>query len=103
MAEFRTSIGAFNAVMNILDRVPTNIAKAVKKDAEALTPVVTGRLRDGFELKESSGLGSDATVINEVPYAGFIEFGTENIQPRAMVGQAVIKVSADARKYLRNR
>ena len=34
-----TAIGAFNAIDRILDAVPTNIAKAVKKDAEALTPV----------------------------------------------------------------
>jgi len=103
MAEHKTALGSFFAVMEDLNEIPNNVAKAVKKDAEELTPVNSGRLKKGYVLTPSTALGQTVEVINEVPYAGFIEFGTENIQPRAMVGQAALKVSADARKYLKDR
>lgn len=99
----KTAMESFLNVMDDIKDVPNNVGMAVKHDAEALTPVKSGRLKKGYEIIEISALGQTVEVKNEVPYSGFIEFGTENIQPRAMLGQAALKVSPDARKYLKGR
>lgn len=51
----------------------------MKQRAEARTPVQTGRLRGGFELHEDRQVvGLEVALINTVPYAGFVEFGTSH-------------------------
>lgn len=95
-----TLTGAFNAVKRKLDTIPTNIAEAVKRDSESVTPVRTGTLKKGYEIKRSSGLGDDAITSNNVRYAGYVEFGTSKMAPRAMMRTAVTRVSPDASKYV---
>lgn len=46
------------------------------------TPSVTGTLRDGWQ---SSVTSDSITISNDVPYAGFVEYGTNKVAPRAMV------------------
>lgn len=47
------------------------------------TPVITGTLRDGWEVTSQSK--SSFVISNDVEYAGYVEYGTEKMEPRAMV------------------
>ena len=59
------------------------LAAMAEREAKTRAPVRTGRLRDGcvgrVEETESSVA---AVLLNEVPYAGFIEFGTRHMTAR---------------------
>ena len=60
----------------------------------AKTPVITGRLRDGFELT------SDGNIINEVPYAALVEWGTVKMAGRFMVERSVDEIARRLRKKI---
>ena len=100
MATHKTILSAFDAVNKKLETIPNNIAKSVKSDSEEVTPVRTGRLQKGYFIEPSNKIGDDAKVINDVPYAVYVEFGTIHMAPRAMMQQAVSKVSTDASVYV---
>lgn len=49
------------------------------------TPVDTGRLRDGWEL-------NDDEIINEVEYAGYVEYGTIHMPGAFMVERSIPEI-----------
>ena len=54
---------------------------------KSFTPVRTGRLQAGWQLGD---LGGDkATIINDVPYAPYVNDGTPRMAPRDMTGQTL--------------
>ena len=56
----------------------------------ARTPVRTGRLKAGWVLHYALNQGIlEATIINEVEYVLFVEYGTYKMAPRAMVEQTL--------------
>jgi len=48
------------------------------KEIQRRTPVRSGRLRDSWEIDEDS-------IITDVDYAEYVEYGTVDTPPRAMV------------------
>jgi HK97 gp10 family phage protein len=73
---------------------PDNAAKLAalaEREAKARAPVRTGRLRNGITGRvETSADSTSAILENEVPYAGFVEFGTRHnrAQPHMRPGFA---------------
>ena len=62
-----------NALQNGIDKA----ARRVKRDAELLCPVDTGRLRNSIQHKTVKADGKiEGTVSTNVEYAPYIEFGT---------------------------
>ena len=100
MATHKTLTSAINTVAEKLDKIPNNIAEEVNRNAVPFTPVRTGRLVNSYEVKKSSGLGDDAIAHNDTPYAGYQEFGTIHISPRAMYRQSVQTISKKAKEYV---
>lgn len=69
-----------------------NIAKTYGKALiAARTPVDTGKLKSSWQLRlEGGGL----RIKNEAPYAGFVEFGTRKMAPRAMMTSSLPDIKA---------
>jgi hypothetical protein len=67
-------------------------AEALRDEAAALTPVVTGALRAAWQV--SKNRAADYDVSNDVPYARFVEYGTSRQAPAAMMGRALAKERA---------
>lgn len=68
-------------------------AQLVISDARELTPIDTGRLRNGWIQKS---INYQSVVIgNRVEYAPYIEFGTRYITGRHMLEQALFKMQKD--------
>jgi HK97 gp10 family phage protein len=63
-----------------------SIAGSIRDDARAGTPVRSGRLRNGWRV--GRGADGDPTVVNDVEYARFVEYGTRHMPPAAMLGRA---------------
>jgi hypothetical protein len=63
------------------------IAEQFKGDVAGFTPVLTGALRAGWRVARV-GDGHYA-VSNGVRYAGYVEYGTSRMAPRAMLGRAL--------------
>jgi len=62
-------------------------------DIQTGTPVDTGRARDGTKsVIEVEKLGDIGLIRNEVPYIGYLEFGTEKGFEHAMFRNAIAKV-----------
>jgi hypothetical protein len=71
------------------------IASQVRSDAAAGTPVETGRLRAAWRVQNYPS-AQGQTVINDVPYARFVEYGTRYMPPAAMLGRALARARARA-------
>lgn len=67
---------------NISDAQWRKMLMQVLAQAKAATPVRTGRLKAGWQL-----LGD--ALVNEVPYAEFVNDGTPRMAPRNMTGRAL--------------
>ena len=83
-----------------LDRVAGSIAGLAPEAADraaatvldaavALTPVRTGRLRDGWRIAAG---GDGPRVVNAVPYAAAVEYGDRGRPGRPMARAAVLAV-----------
>lgn len=60
------------------------------------TPVKTGRARDGWNIANRiSTVGETAKIVNDVPYIGWLNFGTPYIEPHHMVEKTVQAVQQD--------
>lgn len=65
-------------------------AERVTDRARELTPVQTGRLRDGWETEiTGGGFSTGAVIKNETPYAAVVEFGTRSRPPVGMLTLAL--------------
>lgn len=65
-----------------------NFTERLLESIKSKTPVITGRLRDGFMI-EKTAEGYD--IVNDVPYAGFVEYGTATQRPQGMVRRALLE------------
>lgn len=63
-------------------------AKKVLDVAKEGTPVVTGTLLAGWELTQATVSNPSAEVANNVPYAGYVEDGTEHMKGEHMLANA---------------
>jgi hypothetical protein len=50
-------------------------ADRVAEEAKVIAPVRTGAYRDSIHVEQD---GIESNVVADVPYAGFVEFGTED-------------------------
>ena len=63
------------------------------------TPVDTGRLRNGWQAYYSD---TDITIENNVPYAGYVEQGTEHFSGAHMLAITMTEIPEIAKIALRN-
>ena len=88
---YRTTI-RYNRIPEITARFPGAVRAAVAKaaydieaDAKALCPVDTGALRGSIKTQVE---GMSAKVTASMEYAGYVEFGTYKMAPRAYMRPA---------------
>jgi len=70
-----------------LHRIEKELLLEIKKEVELKTPVDTGELKSGWQIDGNS-------LVNEVPYAGYIETGTIYQRPVGMVTTTLHNVDA---------
>jgi HK97 gp10 family phage protein len=63
------------------------VASEVARDARSMTPRRTGTLRDGWRVAQRGKFGW--SVVNDTPYARFVEYGTRHMRGQAMLGRAL--------------
>jgi hypothetical protein len=66
------------------------VASRVESAARSGTPVRTGRLRAGWRV-ERGRIPGVWLVVNDVPYARWVEYGTGRRRPAAMLGRAAAR------------
>ncbi len=88
---YRTTI-RYNRIPEITARFPGAVRAAVAKaaydieaDAKTLCPVDTGALRGSIKTQVE---GTSAKVTASMEYAGYVEFGTYKMAPRAYMRPA---------------
>jgi|SRR5215469_208009 len=67
------------------DRGIKDITDSIRDEVAARTPVETGRLQAGWRVEHGDREGS-WLLVNGVPYARFVEYGTVNMAAEPMVG-----------------
>jgi hypothetical protein len=73
---------------SILNRLHTGSAQR--------TPVDTGTAKNGWKIQNDINiLGETGVIINQVPYIGWLEFGTTKMQPNYMVTTTIAEVKRD--------
>ena len=65
-------------LMTIIREIMDNVGEEYITNARALTPVRTGRMRDGWEMDQVD----DTTIVitNDVPYAGIVYRNSPNAE-----------------------
>jgi hypothetical protein len=56
------------------------------------TPVKTGKAKAGWQTKPVSTMGDLGLINNDVEYIGWLEFGTDKMQPYGMVRRNIQRV-----------
>ena len=77
-------------IKNVPKKKIEEIQNRAFKRLRELTPVATGRARDGW-FKETRG--EDRAIVNEVPYIKVLEDGSSKQAPRGMVAVFVAEES----------
>lgn len=72
-----------------LKRDLKNKAAILQADAKSFAPVRTGTLRDSIAVRE---ITDGFWVGTDLPYAGYTEFGTRWISPRAWMRRAIARL-----------
>lgn len=85
MTEFR--VLDVNAPRRVVDPVVQRIAQGVLRDVVTATPHQTGDLRRGWRLVRARD--GKWRVLNDVPYARFVEYGTVHRPAAAMLGRTI--------------
>jgi HK97 gp10 family phage protein len=73
-----------------------DLAALAEREAKSRAPVRTGRLRNGINGRVETTDDSTAAILeNQVPYAGFVEFGTRHnrAQPHMRPGFAAAEAA----------
>jgi hypothetical protein len=65
-----------------------SIAERLAAQASANTPRLTGRLAAGYHVQPGQEPGT-SVVVNDVPYARFVEYGTRDMAAEAPLGRAL--------------
>ena len=74
-----------------------SVVEAIKKE----TPVDTGRLLRGWEYIPATESTPPGHIVNDVPYAPYVNDGTPTHAARNMVEKGLATVDRDFRRYLR--
>ena len=77
------------------DNFKKEFADEFEKRVKRRTPVDTGTLRRGWKVKVTS---NSIDVKNDVPYAGYVEDGTEHMAGAHMLKTTVSETAAIAKK-----
>ena len=106
MAGLKTKDGrSFMAYIGLLESnltdIVNNAAHELKEHCQDACPVVTGTLRDGYDVIEATADTDQAYVTNNVEYHDYVDHGTDKMAPRGMTAMAKARLSPDARKYLK--
>ena len=92
-AGFDAALGRFaERVTALADDRADAVAQEVLAEAVERTPVASGRLRDGWRIVDA-GDGA-VRVVNDVPYAAAVEYGTHGRPGSAMARSAAAAVAA---------
>ena len=86
MSNKKTTANILKKLKNVDDMFADEFGKEYLKRVKEKTPVRSGTLRDGWEVKTPN---NDVVVENNVPYADYVENGTEH-----MAGAFMAKVTA---------
>ena len=90
--EYRTTDKG--AARRLLRQPVRRRAEAVRADAQGRTPRgKTGKLARGWKLEQGRDPAS-VFVVNNVPYARFVEYGTRRRRARPMLGPAAARARA---------
>ncbi len=91
-AAFDAALGRFAAAVAALAPEAADAAASeVLAAAVERTPVATGRLRDGWRIADGDTVGR--RVVNDVPYAAAVEYGSRTRPGAAMARGAVVAVA----------
>lgn len=71
-------------------------AEQLAADAESRTPVVTGRMASSWRVERGDDPAT-CFVINDAPYARFVEYGTRYDAAQAPLGRAAAAARARGR------
>ena len=74
-----------NQVEDDFNAVFDGVKHQLKDTMESRTPVDSGRARAGWEID-----GDD--IVNNVPYIGYLEVGTQHNRPIGMMATALLEV-----------
>lgn len=86
-----------SALIKGIDKLDKDVATEFFERVKRRTPVITGRLRDGWQLKTTN---TSFTVSNAVPYADFVENGTPKMAPRGMLKTTVSELTDIVNTFL---
>lgn len=76
--------------INKINTMQLDLVAGIRRD----TPVKTGRAQSGTEsTKLVKKLGDTGEIRNEVPYIGWLEFGSDTVAPSAMFRNNIQRVS----------
>lgn len=73
------------ALANIHKSLISEITQHVHDSIVDKTPVDTGELRDSYEVRQLS-------ITSDVAHFPYVEYGTENTLPAAMVGRTIAEL-----------
>jgi hypothetical protein len=71
-----------------IDPVIGDISTRIAQDARQRSPVDTGRLAAGWQVRKNEGEYGYRLVFNDVEYAPYVEFGTPGHPAQPMIGPA---------------
>lgn len=74
-------------VKESLRKFIVNWARIFKRRVQEKTPVRSGLLRRSWSVRSVTTKGID--IVNQTPYAGYIEYGTPKIAPVAMLARTI--------------
>jgi HK97 gp10 family phage protein len=76
------------APKRVVDPAISRVSTEVMRAAQARSPVETGRLRSGWTVRKIAA--GRYMVVNPVPYAKFVEYGTKDTPAHPMIGPALL-------------
>jgi hypothetical protein len=80
------------ALYDAVDPLARDVAVLLASNTAADTPRDTGRLAAGWHVVDRPK--GRFVVTNDVPYARFVEYGTKDVRPVAMLGRATAQARA---------
>jgi HK97 gp10 family phage protein len=100
----RTAKAYLKRVEDDLYRDLVGAGQEIRNEAVIKTPVDTGALRAGWQVRQNrTEYSAEVEIFNKVPYAGYVEYGTrfQRAQPmlRPAVNKILPKLIAKIRRY----
>lgn len=93
LSAFASHLSAVPAAAEVASMAAVEkVGAAIRDDAEADAPQLTGQLAGGFVLEVD---GLSATVSNDTPYADEVEYGTSDTPAQPSLGPAFERHEGD--------